>query len=467
MAEAGVIAPASGAEEPKPVNESQDSQNGTTGPAPKDTISKQDAKPTVQRARRPNYAKIHAQPLPVVVHPLPAFVPHNPLSLLRVAWIIISQYFAPPASHPPARHIGYWSAETRSIHVTDPASVRALWEQGFFGKGSLSRSEPTWLDREQQRKGVLSGRIAAEDYTQVRRKERKEYKNERARKEREALEEQLRREGKLVDAAGRDAAASAAAKRQDALETQAPAGTTEGGDGEAVAPSTEEAVAQQQQQEKEEEENMADDELLADAPIANQEHLQLTLEEAFFLHYGLGVLDIVDPSTNTSLNTFSLLRLCRTHSYFPPLNPTAPLRPDDPFLLKYAAYQHFRSRGWVARDGVKFAVDLMLYNRGPVFSHAEFAAVVLPAYSHAYWRQQQRGEEGREGRTRKEQSPWWWLHCVNRVQAQVLKSLVLVYVEVPPPMEGEGEVQDVGALLRRYKVREFVLRRWVPNRMRG
>lgn len=43
--------------------------------------------------------------------------------------------------------VGVWDELTGSVWVTDPASVLALWTRGNFGKGSLSRSEPTYLKR--------------------------------------------------------------------------------------------------------------------------------------------------------------------------------------------------------------------------------------------------------------------------------------------------------------------------------
>lgn len=47
-------------------------------------------------------------------------------------------------------------------------------------------------------------------------------------------------------------------------------------------------------------------------------------------------------------------------------------RPDNPFVVSYVAYHHFRSLGWVVRDGIKFCVDWVLYgSRGPVGGHAE------------------------------------------------------------------------------------------------
>ena len=121
------------------------------------------------------------------------------------------------------------------------------------------------------------------------------------------------------------------------------------------------------------------------AEIENQEHLELSLEEAFFLVYGLGVLQIFCDGSDTVLDSASLLALFRRHSYFPPHSLSISAEPDDPFMISYVVYHHFRSLGWVVRSGVKFSVDYLLYNRGPVFSHAEFAIIILPAYSDAYW----------------------------------------------------------------------------------
>lgn len=47
------------------------------------------------------------------------------------------------------------------------------------------------------------------------------------------------------------------------------------------------------------------------------------------------------------------------------------LRPDNPFLINYVFHHHYRSLGWVVKNGIKFCVDYLLYKRGPVFHHAE------------------------------------------------------------------------------------------------
>lgn len=52
-------------------------------------------------------------------------------------------------------------------------------------------------------------------------------------------------------------------------------------------------------------------------------------------------------------------------------NAPVPLQFDNPFLVNYVVYHHYRSLGWVVKGGIKFCVDYLLYKRGPVFTHAE------------------------------------------------------------------------------------------------
>jgi tRNA-splicing endonuclease subunit Sen2 len=202
-----------------------------------------------------------------------------------------------------------------------------------------------------------------------------------------------------------------------------------------------------------------------DIELVNQEHLQLSLDEAFFLSYALGSLHIARTG-DIANNTWDILQLFRCHSYFPPLAPSTVLQPDDPFILHYAAYHHFRTLGWVVRSGVKFAVDYLLYERGVVFSHAAFSVLIIPSYSDPYW--SSTPELTNRVKRELKKTSWHWFHCANRVQNQVLKTLVLCYVDVPGPERQAVALKerDVGKLLRSYKVREFATKRWSPNRNR-
>ena len=423
------------------------------------------------RPPKPNYNLIHQYPLPIRIYPLPTLIPHNPLSLLQFTVTYLSQLFFRPQSHPSEPYKAYFSVETHSIHVTDPATIRTLWEMGFFGKGTLSRSEPTWLDREKKRRGILAA-DTSEEATRKRREERRQFKLERAKKEREAIEDMLRaeREGKslpngnseVVEAMNGHAngvmeelstsidgeVISTVIADDDSLPSQGPTKTvrfaTEVND-KAIPPvATTPGL---------------DDIETEEVVVGDMEHLQLTCQEALFLSYGLGVLQVYEEDSRRLISSSELLGLsCKLPTCLP-----AELNPDDSFLLSYVVYHHFRSLGWVVRSGIKFAVDYLLYNRGPVFSHAEFAVMILPSYSDPYW---SATEERRKETQRREARSWWWLHCVNRVQSQVRKSLVLAYVNVPAPETDLVQTADIGRMLKRYKVREIALKRWIPNRSR-
>ncbi|KAF6813242.1 tRNA intron endonuclease [Colletotrichum sojae] len=192
--------------------------------------------------------------------------------------------------------------------------------------------------------------------------------------------------------------------------------------------------------------------------VVNKEHLQLTTEEAFFLSFGLGALKIVDPTTKAVIPPADLFTLFRQNSYFPARDVSA-LQPDDGFLVNYAVYHHFRSMGWVPRAGIKFGVDWLLYAKGPVFDHAEFGAIILPSYSDQWWKDSDR-ELPRK--------TWHWLHGVVRVLSHVQKSLVLVYVDVPPPARFDEALKKGGPAeaFKQYKIREVMVKRWSSNRNR-
>lgn len=432
------------------------------------------------RPRRPNYNEIHAKPLPIDVYALPAFVPHNPISLVRLAISLLSQSLWPPKSHN-VIHKVYYSVETQSIHVTDPVSIRALWEQGFWGKGSLSRSEPQWLVAEKRRRGAQASKTSTE-VTQSRREERRQFKLERAKAQREAIEQQLRQEGKLVPEATVD-------ELVDGDSKDVP--TSDNVKVPAIDEATNTILAEEEANTK-----------LEGIDIPDLEHLQLTPEEAFFLSYVLGALDVVNVGAtesdgqSESYPAWYLLRLYCAHASTPDdtadsertlthlhtaysmskaatqvdsaLSCVPSIAPDNPFLLKYVVFHHFRSLGWVVRPGIKFAVDYLLYMRGPAFTHAEFAIMIIPSYSAPYWNENSGGESKIADQQRKD---WWWFHRVNRVQTQVMKTLMLVYVEVPEPWDTSatelgGFKVDIGSVLKKYKVREFVFKRWSPSRNR-
>lgn len=472
--------------------------------------------------RGPPLHQVYALPAPIRTFPLPTFYPNNPISLFHIGYAWIKQILSPPPREPAVIHHGIWSAATTSVHVTDEKSMRALWEQGFYGKGNLSRSEPNWLRREQVRRGLEEGHVS-EIHTVERREERIRAKWERARLEQEIIRETREQELLLAEQAK-------AALETKPLELLAPVGPLEllklpnsaadllamisayhglgglnGGlshhngmngtaeaciNGVVKSPQTASAPAariipglQYLKQPKTvqfssdlETSTSLDQEspsLVSGMPqsstgiledtttaIVNKEHLQLMPEEALWLSFGLGALSVADAESGDELTSRELLTLFRQHSYFPPrTSPDDPeLQPDDDFLLHYAVYHYFRSLGWVPRAGIKFGVDWLLYTKGPVFDHAQFGLVVLPSYSDAWWK-----KSGKVG----PQRTWHWLHSIIRVLSHVMKSLVLVYVDVPPPPAFEKALdKGLAEALKLYKVREIPVKRWSANRNR-
>ncbi|KAK1766351.1 putative tRNA-splicing endonuclease [Phialemonium atrogriseum] len=546
--------------------------------------------------------QLHVLPAPIRTFPLPAFYPSNPVSLLHLVYAWLKHTISPPPAEPSTVHKGTWDPKTRSVHITDPASMRAMWEQGFYGKGSLSRSEPNWLKREQIRRGVAAGNVS-EEYTASRREQRRVVKWERARIEQEAIERTRFEEAlsaaedqKLIptghpqrkpplrlpppkppvgplellalpnsiadlhDAQGnagthsmhvqepgatsvngtllpppaleRDAVPhhdeprhsngvnhletdKSGAHPNDHAGMNGPANGTLNGslsplspcvakDGSKSSPPGKESEEQQPLKHRKsvrfsprvesttfqlsdppnpnhsaalpqnstardvngvasESTNSPSD---ADEVITNKEHLQLSPEEAFFLVFAIGALTVVDGATNSPIPPEQLFTLFRSYSHFPPRisgSSVGDLQPQDPFLVHYAVYHHFRSLGFVPRHGIKFGVDWLLYQRGPVFDHAEFGLIVIPSFSDPWWK-----EHGHHP----PKKSWQWLHGVNRVLSHVLKSLVIVYVDIPPPpafdeamasRDGNG---GIAAALKKYRIREIMVRRWSSNRNR-
>lgn len=531
------------------------------------------ARPKPQQ-RGPPLHQVYALPAPIRTFPLPAFYPNNPLSLFHVVYAWLGQVFAPPPVEPAVIHQGVWSEATSSVHITDEKSTRALWEQGFYGKGSLSRSEPNWLKREEVRQGLKEGHVS-EIMTVQRREERVRAKWERARQEQEAirqtrleearqaqarLEAELEREAKLAAAKpnirpepsppvspaallalpnsiaelerlsasasrhepngsakvpnaglvnglgsehvpapadGSDHAMNGAAKSQATDKPDgdhAPASPSPASDASdkslkrrksvRFSPTVEsttfglhdppspnhsatlatlDKVSDINGEMARENGTTIAEGLLpqpAEKPvvIVNKEHLQLMPEEAFFLSFGLGALQVTDPAAGKELSSLDLFHLFRRHSYFPPRTGSDELQPDDTFLVHYAVYHHFRSLGWVPRGGIKFGVDWLLYTRGPVFDHAEFGLIVMPSFSDPLWEDSARQNP---------QKTWQWLHGIVRVLSHVTKSLVLVYVDVPPPSKFEEALEKgFSEVFKLYTVREVMVKRWSSNRNR-
>ncbi|KAI5121497.1 hypothetical protein M0805_006534 [Coniferiporia weirii] len=397
-------------------------------------------------ARRSENNKIYAYPLPLVLDPLPS---GSPAAKCAAGLLGIFGFSAARISRP---HLeGVLDAATRSIWVANSGDAMLLWRRGFFGKGNLSRSEPSWLARQlNQRKVRAAGGMTAEEVTAKRRAERRQFKLDRARALAEAAleaETAFASTGTVLQEPSVIIPSAATWKPNVATHSAGPSAIAE------LGPPTSDAIIEETHDGVTEEE------------LVDIEHLQLTLQEAFFLIWTMDCLSVLDPATRESLSLPQIWRAFQAvyHPTFmlSPSLDSKPARFDNPFLINYVVFHHYRSLGWVIKGGIKFCVDYLLYKRGPVFSHAEFAIVICPVY---------------EDPSDRETSPyqlqnvdpftWSWLSTINRVNTQVQKTLILTYVTVPAMSRLPPDTLSSPACLAHYSVREVVVRRFVPARMR-
>ncbi|THH04787.1 hypothetical protein EW145_g5268 [Phellinidium pouzarii] len=394
-------------------------------------------------ARRTENNRIHAYPLPLVLEPASD-------TLVGKCTANVLRLFGLSNGHISRPHLeGVLDPATHSVWIANSSDAMLLWRWGFFGKGNLSRSEPSWLTRQlNQRKAKAYGGMTAEEITAKRRAERRQFKVDRARAQAEAaLEAEIAfastgvvlKETSVVIPSAATWKPNKPGSSADALSALPGAATP--------------------MKEENEDGNGLEEELM------DIEHLQLTLQEAFFLIWTMDCLSILEPTTYEYLSLPQIWRAFQV-VHHPTLTLSSSLdaeltRIDNPFLINYVVFHHYRSLGWVIKGGIKFCVDYLLYKRGPVFSHAEFALVVCPVY---------------EDPSDREMSPydlqnvdpfsWSWLSTINRVNSQVQKTLVLIYVTIPAMSRLPPGTLLSPACLIHYSIREVIVRRFIPARMR-
>ncbi|XP_049875710.1 tRNA-splicing endonuclease subunit Sen2-like [Pectinophora gossypiella] len=154
--------------------------------------------------------------------------------------------------------------------------------------------------------------------------------------------------------------------------------------------------------------------------IKLQEKLMLTLQEAFFLLYGLGCLQII-----TSDN--KLLNIQESWDTF--------VHSDKDFIPRYVVYHYFRSKGYVVKPGIKFGGDYLLYKEGPGVSHADYIVVIKLAYQNDDW-----------------------LSILGHVRMANTTVKEILIAEVSRPDKPHKLPED----LKLYSVREILLNRKIP-----
>ncbi|KAJ1978411.1 tRNA splicing endonuclease subunit sen2 [Dimargaris xerosporica] len=386
----------------------------------------------------------------------------------------------------------------------DPLASVYLWYWGCFGKGALSRSQPTWWRRQldyarQQQPGQLhqeletlaqpedghSGGVdqrrmpldqpsglAPEDVTRLRRQQR-----QAARQRQHPHQPYVRSNEGMLE------------PRMDALAipSRHGCGPPENSLLPPILVSTMPLTAVAPL-------------AASDGPVPHEpnsglelEMYRLTLEETFYLAWALNSLDVYTHPHQASLNSEALWSIFTQ-------------QPDGAFLYRYVAYHYYRSRGWTVRSGFKFACDFVLYQRQfpsqshsqrPLrHQHAQYTVLVVPVRQQSYQQPEALGQVAGRGLVSNAPSAtasslsWDQLIAANRVTTQVQKRLILCYVDIPAQLEkllltiaGVGHPSSAWAALFAYqfgpcrrdaiadtlaqfRICEIQVARWQPERTR-
>jgi len=379
--------------------------------------------------------RIYQKPLPIDVAVHCAVVLTNPISWLRYVWNLLHvNYLSKVATY--KINVIY---ENGIFKVVDSDSMVKLWREGFFGKGVLSRSEPTWHARTVTRLNVVvandddddgkpsNGNVAMEDITKSRRHERIEFKRQRQRLQDLQLKQ---RKGSISN----DEVVEMAKLDEQLVEFR-----------------KKDYINVEEETEVELRKEDADIIGNENGLVIQLEYMQLQAVEVFFLQFAFNNINI----NNLTLRQL-FMQCCQLHCSTPTIFA------NNRFIINYIVYHYFRSKGWCVRSGIKFGTDYLLYKRGPPFSHAEFCVLVMQD----------------EDDYTADVSAYDWLQiCAKaRVIGSVKKNFVQVYVEAPLQIEfdeiwtSSGDEVDEGLmfkqLLSKYRVSEVLYKRWNPSRTR-
>lgn len=363
--------------------------------------------------RNVNNYQLYANAAPIVLSTdaygsLPQIYPHNPVSWLFFAL----QYMSIQVKPVPQLKCKRFKVDYQNgiFMVTDEEDMKNLWKQGFYGKGTLSRSDPSWKIRTSRRMNLDEDlAITSEEITRLRRDERKKFKTERSKLQDLELKQR------------QNAISSSELKMLDELRDSLNAQKLEN-------PNYKHAPSHLQEY------RIEDQELIRDGSIVDLEFLQLQNTEAFFLRFALNVIDI-------DLSLYDLFLECCLQD----------LTPNNSFILEYVVYHHYRSLGWCVRSGIKFGCDMLLYKKGPPFSHAEHGILIMS-----------------------EQQDWASISSISRVIGGVKKNLVLAFVDTPSEDRFDAVLnshysstnEKLYNIFKLYKITEILYRRWIPSRNR-
>ncbi|CAG4951982.1 unnamed protein product [Colias eurytheme] len=155
--------------------------------------------------------------------------------------------------------------------------------------------------------------------------------------------------------------------------------------------------------------------------IQLEEKLMLTKQEAFFLLYGLGCLQIFNID-NKLLKVNDCWKLFNEADHY--------------FMNKYIVYHYYRSKGYIVKPGIKFGGDFLIYREGPGINHSDYIVVI---------------------KQKQESQDWLTMLGHVRMAATTVKEIIIIEI-IEPSKENITLPKD----LSEYTVKEIILTRNIP-----
>jgi len=306
---------------------------------------------------------------------------------------------------------GVINSDLGCVEIIDQPAVRLLFNMGFFGHGSLSRHAPTF--------DLLPA--TAEDLFRPLKRAKGEVEEEDEFGAQKEDDDQSGSSGESDFFSGSDHGGAGSSSDWDETD---------------ITPNV---VAQQLPSSSK---DQAPRRISYTEVVSASESLQMAFEEAFFLAYALGSLQVFPLKSSTSdISLTELWKLFGT------------LRGEEKgqlqFAVSYAVYHYYRSLGWVVKPGLKFGSDYLLYEEGPVFTHGLFSVTIIACDKD--WNILNKEDESR--------LDWKYLMAAYRVTHSVAKELILCYVQVPqdPDLTNPECIQQ-------FAIRSVLMSRFIPSK---
>ncbi|OUM68540.1 hypothetical protein PIROE2DRAFT_3673 [Piromyces sp. E2] len=320
------------------------------------------------------------------------------------------------------------------IVVSNKSSIKTCWNNGFFGKGNLSRSEPNWTERilkdiYKKHSGInndnfennINGNNHISSKSIVNKSNSYLFIDKLIETKNSALKLNKNEQwnGQLLNKYANLGFSLIQCLIQDIANLL----TIPINFGNDIIRKIEHYLLKSKKQK------------LMISDLKNIEYMQLDLQEAFFLKYALNCISIKDEKKVLTID--DCWRIFRND-----IN-----NPSDQFILKYVAYHYYRSQGWIVKEGLKYGVDY-----GPAFSHSEYAISIIPVMNN----------QDKKINYVENMPSIHEINCTNRVCNQVLKKLVYCYIIIP-----EHVNLDSVDCLKEYSIYEIRMKRWNPDKTRN